>query len=194
MKKQPEVTEQTKRNLRDAFWRLYTQKPLDRISIKEITDLAGYNRGTFYLYYRDVYDIFEQIEDDLLGQVADLLQSACTEENLFDLSRHMGYIVQMARTYSSHVTVLLSDRGDPRFVTRLKELVWPLLRRYVVPSAGRSDYEMALLAEYYLSGLFSIITKWLADGQPMPIDQLIDFVIAHVFAMSTPAPPVDDLA
>lgn len=47
MKKQPHITEQTKNNLRIAFWSLYAQKPIEKISIKEITELAGYNRGTF---------------------------------------------------------------------------------------------------------------------------------------------------
>lgn len=60
MRKQPEVTEQTKTNLRTAFWELYKEKPIEKITIKEITDAAGYNRGTFYLYYKDVYDLFTQ--------------------------------------------------------------------------------------------------------------------------------------
>lgn len=47
MKKQPQITEQTKDKLRSAFWTLYSSKPIDKITIKEITDLAGYNRGTF---------------------------------------------------------------------------------------------------------------------------------------------------
>ena len=41
MKKQPHITEQTKNNLRIAFWSLYAQKPIEKISIKEITELAA---------------------------------------------------------------------------------------------------------------------------------------------------------
>ena len=41
MNKRPELTEQTRRNLRTAFWSLYTQKPLEKISVREITALAG---------------------------------------------------------------------------------------------------------------------------------------------------------
>ena len=52
MKKQPHITEQTKNNLRIAFWSLYAQKPIEKISIKEITELAGYNRGTFFIRLR----------------------------------------------------------------------------------------------------------------------------------------------
>lgn len=52
--KQPEVTELTKTKLRRAFWSLYEHEPIEKISIKQITDIAGYNRGTFYLYFKDV--------------------------------------------------------------------------------------------------------------------------------------------
>lgn len=76
MKKQPQITEQTKDKLRSAFWTLYSSKPIDKITIKEITDLAGYNRGTFYLYYKDVYDIFASIETELLQASEQILETA----------------------------------------------------------------------------------------------------------------------
>ena len=73
MKKQPHITEQTKNNLRIAFWSLYAQKPIEKISIKEITELAGYNRGTFYLHYKDVFDLMDQIKNELIEEVESVL-------------------------------------------------------------------------------------------------------------------------
>ncbi len=67
MKKQPHITEQTK-IICGSLSGLYAQKPIEKISIKEITELAGYNRGTFYLYYNDVYDLLHQIEEEILGE------------------------------------------------------------------------------------------------------------------------------
>ena len=61
MKKQPEITVQTKQNLTDAFWQIYCTKRIDKITVRDITTKAGYNRGTFYEYFRDVYDVLEQI-------------------------------------------------------------------------------------------------------------------------------------
>ena len=46
----------TKRMLTDSLKRLMQQKPLDRISIKEITDGCGMQRQTFYYYFKDIYD------------------------------------------------------------------------------------------------------------------------------------------
>jgi len=69
MKKQPEVTALTRKNLIQAFWYLYCQKKVNDISIKEITDKAGYHRSTFYEYFLDINDVLEQVEDELLREL-----------------------------------------------------------------------------------------------------------------------------
>ena len=180
VKKQPQVTEQTKLNLREAFWDLYVKKPIDKISIKEVTDLAGYNRGTFYLYYKDVYDMFSQIEDEILDKIQEVIQDSILKNETFDLSQQMGVLVELMQTHSHYATVLLSDQGDPRFASRLKEIIWPLLTRYFVSSEGHSEYQMALLSEFYLSGILAVVAKWISDPK-MTIDQFIDFMIPNVF-------------
>ncbi len=180
MKKQPQITEQTKANLRTAFWQLYTKKPLDKISVKEITSLAGYNRGTFYLYYKDVYDIFSQIEDELLQKIKDVLDESLTSNETFDLSQQMGVLMELMQTHSQYANILLSDRGDPRFTSRLKEIILPLLMRYFLPSEGHDAYQMALLSEFYLSGLLSAVQYWLANPK-LPLDAFIRFIVSSVF-------------
>ena len=47
--------------LKDAFWKLYAEKDISKIRIAEITDLAGYNRGVFYSYYKNIYEMFDAI-------------------------------------------------------------------------------------------------------------------------------------
>lgn len=184
MKKQPQITEQTKANLCTAFWKLYTEKPIEKISVKEITGLAGYNRGTFYLYYRDVYDMFAQIEDSLLREVQSVLDESLRTNETFDLSQQMGVLIELMQTHSRHAAVLLSDNGDPHFATRLKELIWPLMTRYFVPSEGHSPYQMRLLAEFYLSGLLAAVSEWLRDPK-MPLDEFIAFMVTSIFGTRT---------
>ena len=54
MGKKPLQSAATRQKLIDAFWELYTVKGIEQISVKEITDSAGCNRGTFYLHFKDV--------------------------------------------------------------------------------------------------------------------------------------------
>ena len=49
-------SEQTKRLLTDSLKRQMEQKPLNKISIREICDGCGVNRQTFYYHFADLYD------------------------------------------------------------------------------------------------------------------------------------------
>lgn len=66
MKKQPELTEKTKQAFLDAFCDFYEQKPIEKISVQEIADAAGYNRSTFYQYFCDIYELLECVENDVI--------------------------------------------------------------------------------------------------------------------------------
>ncbi len=88
MKRQPQVTEQTRANLREAFWDLYAERPIERISVREITDRAGYNRATFYLYYHDVYELLNEIESTVLGNIERLVQGRLLQGHARLLAAH----------------------------------------------------------------------------------------------------------
>jgi AcrR family transcriptional regulator len=59
----------TKRAIRNALATLLTQKDYNDITIKDIADTADINRKTFYNYYRGVYQVVEEIENELVGKL-----------------------------------------------------------------------------------------------------------------------------
>lgn len=66
----------TRRNIYDAFMKLRAKKPLERITIKELTELAEISKATFYLHYKDIYDLSDQLQkeviEDVLSSISDL--------------------------------------------------------------------------------------------------------------------------
>lgn len=59
-------TERTRAAIREAFMTLRAKKSLEKITVKELAEHARINKATFYLHYRDIYDLSEQIEDQIL--------------------------------------------------------------------------------------------------------------------------------
>lgn len=55
----------TKRAIRESFLKLLDEKPIEKISVTEICQLAGINRGTFYTHYSDAYDLRDSIEEEM---------------------------------------------------------------------------------------------------------------------------------
>lgn len=63
----------TEQALRDAFVRLICRKELTQITIKELCAEADINKSTFYLHYRDIYDLASQMKQQLLDDAYNII-------------------------------------------------------------------------------------------------------------------------
>lgn len=130
IKKNPQLTQQTVNRLKEAFWKLYETKPIEKISVRQITELAGYNHATFYLYFSSVRDVRDQIEDDLIAQ-RDLILKQCMHDGTLEIGQVISSLATMLMPYGH---VLLGPNGDPAFIVRAEETAWPFLQPILFPS------------------------------------------------------------
>ena len=71
----------TKRAIKNAFLILRAQKPIEKITIRELAALAEISKATFYLHYQDIYDLSEQIGKEVLTNI---LNSISRPENVLE--------------------------------------------------------------------------------------------------------------
>ena len=123
LKKEDRRVRRTKKLLTQALTELLQKKQVNEITVKELTDLADMNRGTFYMYYRDIFDMLEKIEDELFQKLDVIAQShehgdptQQVKPILLDLFRFIEENQEMCR-------VLLSPNGDMNFLHRLYEAI-----------------------------------------------------------------------
>ncbi|MBP3965082.1 TetR/AcrR family transcriptional regulator [Paenibacillus lignilyticus] len=173
MKKQLQLTLQTKQNLTDAFWTLYCTKRIEKISIKEITTRAGYNRGTFYEYFKDVYDVLEQIENNLLARLQHLMiPPTLTPVPPMDISIPVGILFQLFEELGDYFIVLLGDQGDPAFLSKVKASFKPLLQAKLMAEGITPGYELDYTIEFTLNAMIGILNYWFSQQARPTLDQL----------------------
>ena len=69
--------------LAESFKELAKKHPIEKITIKEITDLAGVIRPTFYNHFQDKYELLEWIiRTELLEPVKPLIQNGMIDQAL----------------------------------------------------------------------------------------------------------------
>lgn len=56
----------TEEGIRSSFLKLRAQKPIEKISVKELCETAVISKATFYLHYHDIYELSEIMEDELI--------------------------------------------------------------------------------------------------------------------------------
>ena len=131
MKKQPEITAATRRKIMDAFWTLYKEKAIEKISIAEITRITGNNRGTFYHYFKDVYAVLEQIEADLLQQVNREVSEAFRNSPYAAGERDLDWLYSVSmpifKRHEEKIFTLLGKNGDPKFTGVFRESIRAIL-------------------------------------------------------------------
>ena len=102
-KKEDRRIVKTRRALREALLDLIEEKGLDRVTVKELCERANLNRGTFYLHYRDVYDLLEQYTDDVLAGFQDIVSRPSTLGTCCAMRRRGSRIPGLSEPWSTFV-------------------------------------------------------------------------------------------
>ncbi|MFZ0076289.1 MAG: TetR/AcrR family transcriptional regulator, partial [Exiguobacterium undae] len=60
--------------IRNAFLELIDEKGFTSMTVQNIADKAMIGRGTFYLHYKDKYDLMDQLIEFNLNKLAEIIQ------------------------------------------------------------------------------------------------------------------------
>ena len=69
-------TEKTESSIINAFIELRAKKPLEKITVKELCQLARINKSTFYAHYSDIYELSDVLETQMVTAVIESLKPA----------------------------------------------------------------------------------------------------------------------
>jgi len=169
MRKQAEITEQTKQNLIEAFWSIYITKRIERITVKEITNKAGYNRGTFYEYFQDVYEMLDVIENLSLPSLEELPPFIDVNTNSPSFINTIMELYQEKYKYYNH---LLGENGDPAFQRKLKNSLKSSIIRTLEIKTNIDLVEIDIILEYILSGMIGILI-YMSQQNPNLLEEKI---------------------
>lgn len=173
----------TRQNLIDAFWLLYCKKSIEKITVKEICELAGYNRSTFYVYFKDAYEILEEIEEQTIT-VADFKKIVIKNlfyGGLFHDHRKKAVLKSILEFFEKNKTylpVLLGENGDPHFRQKVLKKLTPTVLSLYKNLSPLELLEVSYLMEYQSAAMLSMIAKWYANDKNLPTDQFLELLLA----------------
>ena len=142
--------QKTQKSIAEAFYRLRAHKPLEKITVRELCREAPVNRSTFYTYYNDVYDLSEQLENELVRSIVEGLphpEAVLTDTARFvqDLFRACAPHPQLAVLFSGSRRGLLIAR----FSAELKRLIFALYPERKGDPAFEVSLSFRIYGSYY---------------------------------------------
>jgi len=150
----------TKKQLKQGLAVLLSQKPVNTITVREISDLVDINRGTFYLHYRDIFDMMEQIENEMIEELNRALEMKLEKDKPLPLLDVIfGYIAENADISLA----LFGPNGDSSFGNRIHNLIhdkW--LNDWIASNQNVKNFDYYV--DFTLSGCLGILRTWLKNG------------------------------
>lgn len=162
--------------IRGAFTDLLRQKPIQNITIKELCERAGIKRGTFYSHYTDIYDLRDNIEDEMTREFQKALEPLLRADQgaLTPVAITAG-IFECLKDNSDLCAVTLGEFGDKEFLYKIVNLGRQLCmetysRYYEHASPAKIEYFYAFIS----AGCIGLLQKWLENGMSATSEELAD--------------------
>ncbi len=175
----------TRRLLKESLVDLMSEKAFNDITIKDITERADLNRGTFYLHYADTYSLLKAMETDVLDDFQDMISNYDAlgpETGLMPiLLPVISYIVENEEICKNLFENNFSNDFHKAFKNLLQRNGRVILERvFPVCKQAPSDY----FFEFITYGLIGTLRKWLDDGLPESEKQIAKMVNDSVMALA----------
>ncbi len=169
MKKSPEITDVTRNKLIQAFCELYEKKPISKITVKEITDMAGYNRSTFYQYFKDVFALLEYVEDEMIATGMAKIASLQLEDPDFNRKFVLG-LSEVLSEHKHYSVILLRNGVGSDFSRKIRDHIIPIMmKRYHI---SKDNTRAVFSLEFCFTGMLTVMTHWLENPDELTIQEL----------------------
>ena len=152
------MSQTTKRALEASLKKLLLQKPLNKITINDITEDCGVNRMTFYYHFKDIYDLVDWI---MVEDAAKALEGRQSFENWTDAFLDILRQVQDNKVLVMNVYRSVSREQVEQYLYKLLD---PMLRDFVDRSAQGftvQDADKQFVVDFYKYALVGMALEWI---------------------------------
>ena len=132
----------TKRAIRSAFAELIKEKPMEKITVKEIAERAEINKTTFYAHYETVYDLVDQLAQET---VAEVISQINTAQNLLDNPRAFVKEIYGALNENGQYMDAIPSPGITQFTAHLRNAILEKIKQDGIDSTQYESIGAALV-------------------------------------------------
>lgn len=159
--------------IRRAFTELLVQKPIQSISIKELCERAGINRGTFYAHYGDIYALRAGIEEEMFLEFAAALQKLLDSGGELTPIRVTAGLFQLLKDNSDLCAVTLGEYGDKAFLIRLLSTAREKsMENYSKYFRKASPKQLEYFYTFVSAGCIGVLQHWLETGMSSSAEEI----------------------
>ena len=167
----------TKQQLQDGFIQLRKKKDLKDITVKELCELTDLNRGTFYLHYKDIYDL---LEDVVSTESKKIIEEDGNSKTFYDECMR-AFDVMMK--YKNALLHIYNSRSRSVIEKYLMAVTPNFIRRFVTLNSENieiNEKNIIFICDFYKYAVTGCTIEWIRSGMPEEREEFVK-KIADIF-------------
>lgn len=167
---------QSKNWIAESMLDLLSVKPLDSITISEITENAGIDRRTFYRHFKTKENVISFYIHKMSQQYEETIKHIQTIDN-FSIAKAF---FEVCINIKEPLQILYKQNLLHLFLNDLNALFQKYQRQFATPEELQLENGDYILA-YHIGGFWNLLIKWLADGceqSPEKMGEIVERVFS----------------
>lgn len=161
----------TKKILKESLLTLMKEKPISKISIKEICDLSEMSRSTFYLHYQDQFELLTDIENEVLENTYEALDDLKDVLNTIDsIEKFLNYVKSNKETFG----VLLCQQSTEDFQNAIVNKIGQHVKESL--SDFTDTMKNSYLFVFLMQGCLQVIRTWIARDFDLSVPEMSQLI------------------
>lgn len=162
----------TKRKLQEALFLTLSQKPLEKITVKELCERAGITRATFYVYFEDIPDMAEQMEQQALQLYRQACEQFWRERSTREAAeRLLSKIFSFAKEHPAMMRILLRPQNMEQMLKRLP-FPFDCDSLYISEKAPSCETMEGMEGRFVSAGCMAVLHHWLVGGMKIAPEKI----------------------
>lgn len=163
----------TKKAIIDSVLRLGAEKPINKVTVKDVVNDCGITRNTFYYYFRDIYDVLESVINAEVGKL-DIANGSYAEyeQAFFGLTQ---FIYDHKKTLVNLYNSIGHEKTEKYLSDRLRSTVLTLVRREAA-GLNATESDLQIISIFYEQAILGVLIKWLKNELPDDLGYVMERV------------------
>ncbi len=142
--------QKTIKSIKNAFLALRSKKPLYKITVKELCEMAEISKPTFYLHYQDIYDLSDKMEMEIIDSI--ISGTDFVKDPFTDFSRKHSTLFQAFFSQGQILNIIFSHDRKAEFANKLEKA----FRQKIFENFPeyKEDYKAILVIDFMVYGCF----------------------------------------
>ena len=164
----------TKKVIKESLIELLKSKEIHQITVTNICKVAEINRGTFYLHYKDPFDLLKSMEDEFLDKIVEYINET-NIENYNDLL--LIKVLELIKENKDLCKILFCNQRNDRIIDRILYIINKANIKQILCESNRFDKSnFDYLIRYAVGGVLAIIQFWLENDANESAKEMVSII------------------